>query len=136
MLLAMRTDRALRPGRCRIVDDAISIDGEVDHAVPRLEKDLRLRSRHRLIGDEVTDRPATIGRRIVVVWLSPGLEEMSRAVADPVTDVEILDGSRRHRPARRKRHGGERDDQRIANLHERVLPSCFGDRLVDGRDDQ
>ena len=58
MFLAMRTDRALRPGRCRIVDDAVSINGEVDHAVPRLEKDLRLRARHRLVGDHVADCPA------------------------------------------------------------------------------
>lgn len=77
MLLAMRTNRALRPVRCRIVDDAVSIDGEVDHAVPRLEKDLRLRSRHRLVGDNVADCPAAIGCRVVVMRFTPRLDEVS-----------------------------------------------------------
>ena len=66
MHAAVRPNGALRPGGRRIVDDAASIDRKVDHAVPCLEEDLRLRSRHRLIGDEVTDRLSTVGRRIVV----------------------------------------------------------------------
>lgn len=117
MHIAVRPNRALRPSRCRIVDDAVSINGEVDRAVPCLEYYLRLRPRHRLIGDHVTDRPATVGGRIVVMRLTPGLNEMSRAVSDPVADIEILDLSCGHRSARGKRYNGDCEHQEMTNFH-------------------
>jgi hypothetical protein len=118
MHLCMRADRALGPGRRRIIDNAVSINGVVDYAVPRLEKELRLWARHGLVGNHVADCPAAIGRRVIVTRFPPGLDEVSRTVSHPVVNVEILDRSRRHRPARRKRHRGDRNDQETTNFHD------------------
>jgi hypothetical protein len=112
MLLAMRTDRALRPGRRRIVDDAVSINGEVDHAVPRLEKDLRLRSRHRLVGDEVAELCPTQSRTLrsftVPVDIGP------HAASATAASVMI---------------------KKLQTFMNSFSP-VFGDRLVKQRDDQ
>lgn len=73
----MRPDSALRAGHGRIVDNAVGIDGEVDHAIGCPEDDLRLRSGHRLIGKHVANYPAAVGRRVIMMRFSPRLNEMT-----------------------------------------------------------
>jgi hypothetical protein len=111
-------DSALRTCGGRILDDALAVDGEVDHAVCRAKEDLRLRSRHGLIGDQVANGSAAVGHRIVMMGLPPRLNEMSRAVPDPVADIEILHGARRHWPARGEARDGKYQYQATTPIHD------------------
>ena len=51
VLIAVRADGTLRAGRSCVVDDALRIDREVDHAPSGLKYDLRLRPGNSLIGE-------------------------------------------------------------------------------------
>lgn len=71
MHVAVRPDRALGTGRGSIIDDAVGIDGEVDHAALCSKNDLRLRPRHCLIGNHIPDGATAVRGRIIVMRLAP-----------------------------------------------------------------
>lgn len=114
----MRSDSAPRTRGSRILDDAHAIDGEVDHAVGRAKEYLRLRSRHSLVGEQIANGSAALCHRVVVMRLSPGLDEMNRTMSDPVADVEVLHCARRHWPARGEARGGKYQHQVTTPIHD------------------
>ena len=93
MHLVVRSNTAALPCRRGVLDRAVAIDLEVDHAVGHLEEHLLLRL-YGPVGEQVTNCPSAVGQGIVVMRRTLGLDEFILPVTDPILDIQIPYGPR------------------------------------------